>query len=60
MGEMLSREHAQEKSENRQCLLQILSNIRFLSRQGLALRGDGDMIFHMFYIVRSCKNGRNG
>ncbi len=42
VGEMLSREHAQEKSENRQCLLRILSNIRFLSRQGLAFRGDGD------------------
>ena len=44
VGEMLSREHAQEKSENRQCLLRILSNIRFLSRQGLALRGDGDEV----------------
>jgi hypothetical protein len=42
VGDMLSREHAREKSENRQCFLRILSNIRFLSRQGLALRGDGD------------------
>ena len=41
---MLSMEHAQEKSKNRQCLLRILSNIRFLSRQGLALRGDGDEV----------------
>ena len=31
VGEMLCREHATEKSENRQCLLWILSNIRFLS-----------------------------
>ena len=44
VGEMLSREHAHEKSENRQCLLRILSNIRFLSRQGLSFRGDGDEI----------------
>ena len=44
VGEMLSREHAQEKSENHQCLLQILSNIHFLSRQGLAFRGDGDEV----------------
>ena len=29
VGEMLSREHAHEKSEKRQCLLRILSNIRF-------------------------------
>ena len=42
VGEMLSREHAQEKGKNRQCLLRILSNIRFLSRQALAFRGDGD------------------
>ena len=42
VGEMISREHAHEKSENRQCLLNILSNVRFLSRQGLSFRGDGD------------------
>ena len=43
---MLFRKHAQEKSDNdnRQCLLRILSNIRFLSRQVLALRGDGNKI----------------
>ena len=51
VGEMLSREHAQEKSENRQCLLRILSNIHFLSRQGLALRGDGDVTFYLVYII---------
>ena len=51
VGEMLSREHAQEKSKNRQCLIRILSNIHFLSRQGLALRGDGDVTFHLVYII---------
>ncbi len=54
MGEMLSREHAQEKSENRQCLLRTLSNIRFLSRQGLALRDHGDVTFHLVYILLYC------
>ena len=53
VGEMLSREHAQEESENRQCLLRILSNIHFLSRQGLALRGDGDVTFDLVYIIVS-------
>ena len=33
VGEMLSKAHAQEKSENRQVLLTILSNLRFLARQ---------------------------
>ena len=42
VAEMLSREHAEQKKDNRQCLLKILSNLRFLARQGIALRGDGD------------------
>ena len=36
------------KSENRQCLLRISSNIRFLARQGLEFRGytnEGNSIF---------------
>lgn len=41
VGWSLSQAHAQEKIERRQCFLKILSNIRFLARQGLALRGDG-------------------
>ena len=44
MSEMLSREHAHEKSEKRQCFLWVLSNIRFLSRQGLSFRDDGDEV----------------
>ena len=42
IGDMLSQAHADDKKDNRQCLLKILANIRFLARQGLALRGDGD------------------
>lgn len=42
IGETLSQTHAAEKSENRECLLKILSSLRFLARQGLAIRGDGD------------------
>ena len=41
VGEQLSREHAKEKECNRIMLLKIMSSIRFLGRQGLALRGDG-------------------
>ena len=39
---MLSKAHAQEKSENRQVLLTILSNLIFLARQACAIRGDGN------------------
>ena len=42
VGEMLSREHATEKGQNRKCLLKIISNLKFLARQGLLVRGDGD------------------
>jgi len=42
VGEMLSSEHAKEKCDNTEYLLKILENIRFLGRQGLPLRGDGD------------------
>ena len=42
VAEMLSKEHAAQKKDSRQCLLKILSNLRFLSRQGIALRGDGN------------------
>ena len=39
---MLSSELARQKADNRQCILKILSNFRFLARQGLAIRGSGD------------------
>ena len=41
VGEYLSKEHQHEKQERRQCLLKIHSNIQFLARQGLPLRGHG-------------------
>lgn len=42
VGELLCDEHKKEKAENRAMLLKILSNIWFLCRQGLPLRGHGD------------------
>ena len=42
VGEQLSHIHCQEKATNRKMFLKILSSIRYLARQGLALRGDGD------------------
>jgi len=41
-GELLSSQHALEKVYNRQMMLKLLSNIHFLARQGLPLRGDGE------------------
>ncbi len=42
VAELLSQQHSKEKEVNRKMLLEILSSIRYLARQGLALRGDGD------------------
>ena len=42
VAESLSEQHRQDKLERRKCFMKILSNIRFLARQGLALRGHGD------------------
>ena len=56
VGETLSAQHQQEKMERRQCLLKILSNVKFLARQGLPLRGhgdEGDSNFHQLLKLRS-------
>ena len=37
----MSESYATEKKKNREYLLKILQNVRFLARQDLALRGDG-------------------
>lgn len=42
VGVMLSKIHASEKLKNREYVFQVFQNIRFLARQGIALRGDGD------------------
>lgn len=56
IGETLSELHASEKARNRKCLLKILSNLRFLARQGCAIRGSGeqetDSNFHQLYKLR--------
>ena len=39
---MLVKQHAQDKKDNRQCLLKIIFNVKFLVIQGFPFRGDGD------------------
>lgn len=59
VGEQLSFAHLEEKSANRQALLKILSNVRFLARQALPLRGDGDgsnSNFTQLYLLREEDN----
>ena len=41
IGEQLSQQHSKEKQVNRKMLLKIVSSLRYLARQGLAIRGDG-------------------
>ena len=42
MGDALSSAHTQQKALNRHYPIKVDQNIRFLSRQGIALRGDAD------------------
>ena len=41
IGSLLDIGHLAKQQRNRQILLTILQNVRFLARQGLPLRGDG-------------------
>ena len=55
VGEMLSRAHAWERLENRDYLLKLFQNIRFLSRQGIALCGHDDaMQLHSITTTPQC------
>ena len=49
IAESLSAQQRREKLNRRQCFLKLLSNIRFLARQGLPLRGHGDETDSNFY-----------
>jgi len=49
VGELLSSTHASEKATNRQCLLKIISNLRFFARQGSAIRGHRDETDSNYY-----------
>ncbi len=42
IGESLLSQLAKDRLERRQCFLKLLSNVRFLARQALPLRGGGD------------------
>ena len=42
IGETLSSAHMKKKEESRKVLVKIIQNIKFLSRQGIALRGHDD------------------
>lgn len=39
VGDLLSSSYASQKQANREYLLKLIQNVRFLARQGLALRG---------------------
>ena len=55
VSDMLSKQAAAEKQKNRQYLLKVLSSIRFLARQGLPLRGEGndtDSNLHQLLVLR--------
>ena len=52
IGEMLSKKHSDQKAANEEVFLRILQNLRFLTRQGLALRGG--MVKKCILILCNC------
>ena len=56
IGELLSQKHQDQKVKNRAMLLKILQNLRYLSRQGLALRGshgiEADSNFYQLFCLQ--------
>ena len=54
IGESLSEQHSRDRLERRQCLLKLLSNARFLARQGLPFRGhdENSSNFHQLLLLR--------
>ena len=58
VAELQDAEHAAQKALNRRVFMRILNNLRFLVRQGLALRGDGDE-FNSNFIQLLRLNGLN-
>ncbi len=58
VAELLSSSYVQEKKANRSHLLKVAQSFRFLARQGLALRGDGNeeanSNFMQLLYLRSC------
>ncbi len=53
IGEILSSQHAISKGKNIEALHQIFSSIKFLCRQGLALRG-GVMVLKRMVTLSNC------
>ena len=58
IGETLSSAHMKKKEESRKVLVKIIQNIKFLSRQGTALRGhdDAESNFTQLFKLRELDN----
>ena len=52
VGELLSKAHKEEKELARDMLRSILSSVRYLARQGLALRGDDDAESNLIQLLQ--------
>ncbi len=52
VGELLSSIHKNEKEEARNVLKTIISSVRFLARQGLALRGHDEEQSNLVQLLR--------
>ena len=51
IAEMLSSTLAREKEANRHCLFKVMSSLKFLARQGIAMRGHDDRDGNFYQLV---------
>ncbi len=52
VGEMLSNSLADEKANNRHCLLKVVSGLKCLARQGCGIRGHDDKEGNLLQLVK--------
>ena len=52
VGELLSKAHKEERQVARDMLLLILSNVKYLARQGVALRGGDEAESNLIQLLR--------
>lgn len=51
VGELLSSTLAQQKADNRHCLMKVITSLQFLARQGCSIRGHDEKDGNLFQLL---------
>ena len=58
VGSMLSQAHSEEKEKNGRMLMLIIQSLKFLGRQGIALRGHNESDSNFIQLLKLRSNDR--